>query len=370
MAVERMNREDFYARLAALDQDGLKKALWNLYWRGAATLRERIEEEINPAPKTSRAKARGEVRSPVAVLGAVERFVRMVESGSYMAGMAGDRSVSRTERSKWRLTFGALAAEARTCLAAPDPRPAEEALELLIGLARAMKDSEYVHSDDPVAAARFVVSDAAAELWASMLRRGGITELITRAMPQLVRWESQYGWTRRGYGATAERERPLARVVAELLPDPDAWIACADAYLAELDRFADPAPSPRWGSPGYLSVSHGGFDHAAFVREQRGNDLAAWHELLLERLPDYDAADRLARIAEHPALASTRSKIVILKTRLALADGNVEQAHTLISAGLEKLPGHQGFYNLAVEIGAELPEAARRVFAERGFAAP
>lgn len=365
-----MSREDFYARLAALDQDGLKKALWNLYRRGAAPVRERIEEEISPAPKASRAKARAEVRDPVAVLDAVGRFVSMVQSGSYMAGMAGDRSVSRTERSKWRLTFGALAAEARAALAAPDPRPAEEALELLIGLARAMKNSDYVHSDDPVAAARFVVSDAAADLWTSVLRRRGVTEFAAQAMPQLVRWESQYGWTRRGYGATAERERPLAWVVAELLPDPDAWIACADAYLAELDRFADPAPSPRRGSPGCLSISHGGFDHGAYVREERGNNLAAWHELLLERLPDYDAADRLARIAEHPALASTRSESVVLKTRLAYADGDVEQAHALISAGLEQLPGHQGFYDLATEIGAELPEVTRRVFAQRGFVAP
>src|SRR6266568_3809912 len=39
MAIERMNREDFYARLAALDEERLKKALWNLYWRGAAPVR-------------------------------------------------------------------------------------------------------------------------------------------------------------------------------------------------------------------------------------------------------------------------------------------------------------------------------------------
>ncbi|WP_194893632.1 hypothetical protein [Catenulispora pinisilvae] len=369
MAVERMNREDFYARLAALDQDGLKKALWNLYWRGTAPVRERIEEETSPAPKASRVKSRAEVRDPVVVRGAVGDFVAQVRSGSYMAG---DRSVSRTERSKWRLTFGALAAEARAALTAPDPKPAEEALELLIGLARAMKDSDYVHSDDPVAAARFVLSDAVADLWTSVLRRRGITEFAAQAMPQLVRWESQYGWTRSGYGATAERERPLASIVAELLPDPAAWIACVDAYLAELDHLAESPPGQRMGSHGYISVSvrHGDFDHGAFDREERGNDLAAWHELLLERLPDYDAADRLARIAEHPALASTRSEIVVLKTRLAFADGDVEQAHTLINAGLRELPGHQGFFNLATEIGAELPEAARQVFAQRGIAAP
>jgi hypothetical protein len=44
--MDRMNREQFYAAMADLDEQRLRKALWNLYWRGAAPVRERIEAEI------------------------------------------------------------------------------------------------------------------------------------------------------------------------------------------------------------------------------------------------------------------------------------------------------------------------------------
>ena len=40
--MERMNREQFFARLASLDERRLQKALWNLYWRGPAPFRARI----------------------------------------------------------------------------------------------------------------------------------------------------------------------------------------------------------------------------------------------------------------------------------------------------------------------------------------
>jgi hypothetical protein len=43
VAVNRMNRDEFFAKLADLDEDRITKALWNLYWRGSAQLRERIE---------------------------------------------------------------------------------------------------------------------------------------------------------------------------------------------------------------------------------------------------------------------------------------------------------------------------------------
>ena len=53
MPPSRMNREEFFAKLAALDEAGLKKALWNLYWRGTAAVRERIEGEIVPGEPTA-----------------------------------------------------------------------------------------------------------------------------------------------------------------------------------------------------------------------------------------------------------------------------------------------------------------------------
>ena len=41
-----MNREQFFRVVSALDEDRLRKALWNLDWRGTADVRERIEVEL------------------------------------------------------------------------------------------------------------------------------------------------------------------------------------------------------------------------------------------------------------------------------------------------------------------------------------
>jgi hypothetical protein len=56
-----------------------------------------------------------------------------------------------------------------------------------------MRDIDYVHSDDAVEAARFVVSDAAMALWGAVLARHGFAGFAQRAAPQLIRWESRYG---------------------------------------------------------------------------------------------------------------------------------------------------------------------------------
>ena len=69
-----------------------------------------------------------------------------------------------------------------------------------------MKRYDYFHSDDPVEAAKFVVSEAVAALWESVLRHDGFAALADRAPEQLIRWEADYGWTRRGYGQVAEKE--------------------------------------------------------------------------------------------------------------------------------------------------------------------
>jgi hypothetical protein len=41
-----MNREQFFRVVSELDEDRLRKALWNLYWRGTANVRERIDVEL------------------------------------------------------------------------------------------------------------------------------------------------------------------------------------------------------------------------------------------------------------------------------------------------------------------------------------
>ncbi len=57
MPAKRMNREEFFAKLSPFDEDGLRKVLWSLYWRGSAPLRERIEGELDPAEHDRRKRA-------------------------------------------------------------------------------------------------------------------------------------------------------------------------------------------------------------------------------------------------------------------------------------------------------------------------
>ena len=53
MVTKRMSREEFFAELSPLDSERLRQVLWNLYWRGSEPLRERIEEELDPAQQRS-----------------------------------------------------------------------------------------------------------------------------------------------------------------------------------------------------------------------------------------------------------------------------------------------------------------------------
>lgn len=118
---------------------------------------------------------------PERVRRAVGELVALAQSGAYMAG---DRRVHHTERSRWRITFRRHVADARAALAAPDPAPAEESLEQLIGLAVLLENGGYVHSEDPVAAARIVISDLVADLWSSVLRLRGMEAFADQAMSQ------------------------------------------------------------------------------------------------------------------------------------------------------------------------------------------
>ena len=102
MAQGRLDRDQFFEKLAEMEATDLKKALWTLYWRGAAPLRERVE--VISDPQSTEVRDRG-VKSPPdpgLVLGEVTPFAALARSGSYLAG---DRRVSRRERSRWRHTF-------------------------------------------------------------------------------------------------------------------------------------------------------------------------------------------------------------------------------------------------------------------------
>lgn len=338
--MERMNREQFYAKLGPLSREELQKVLWTLYWRGTAAVRERIEAEITPAGVVTVKQRSATTVDPQLVLLDVQQFVELARAGSYLAG---DRRVRPKERTQWRFTFKRLVAEARSALRSEDPA-AVTAVETLIDLACDMRGHQYFRSEDAIEAAGIVVSDEVALLWARMLERDGLTGFCATATAQLIRWESRHGWTVSGYGKVAAKEIPLATVLANMLPVPDAWTVAADSYLHALDRRAPvrvtARPRTSWRTENYE------------LRE-RTESLALWHKLLFDRFVGSEEEDRLDRLTTHPALEGP--ELVFLQARLADHRGNIDRAHKLISECLDKLPGHKGFRDFAAEIGAPLP---------------
>ncbi len=350
MPAKRMNREEFFTKLAPLDEDRLRKVLWNVYWRGSAAVRERIEDELDPAEQERRKRAAAQPADPALVLYEVREFAELARAGAYIAG---DRRVSPKERTRWRVTFRRLATDAQSALRAEDAGPGEEALALVIDLACETKNSQYFRSEDPVEAARFVVSDVAALLWETVRGRHGFAVFAQRAAPQLLRWESRYGWTR-GWGQVHEKEASLASVLARMLAAPDAWTAFAARYLAALDQAAraeatTPASPRIYGSWGYGDTG--------YRRRERASNLAEWHGLLLERLAGSEAEDHLDRLVSHPALGGPER--TFLQARLARQRGDADAARKLIRDCLRELPGHQGFASFAAEVGASPPPQDR-----------
>jgi hypothetical protein len=285
--MERMNREQFYAAMAGLDEERLRKALWTLYWRGAAPVRQRIEAELAPPDQTPRTRSVAEAVDPEAVLEEVQRFVSLARSGSYLAG---DRQVSPKERTRWRFTFRRLVADSRQALRADDIAPAVEAVAAMVDLACAVRDYDYFRSDDPVEAAGVVVSDEVGVLWARMLEQRGFPAFAQEAAGQFVRWEAPFGWTRAGFGRVSEKESSLTTVLAGMLPVPDAWVTFVGCYLIALDEAA-PAPGAHCGSR--RSADREG--------ARRAEALAEWNEMLLDRFVGTD--DEASSIAWSPARA-------------------------------------------------------------------
>lgn len=99
-----------------------------------------------------------------------------------------------------------------------------------------------------------------------------------------------------------------------------------------------------------------------FERDRWTGDLAEWHGLLLDRLPDYDAEDRLDKIAEHPTLGGP--ELTFFQAQLARHRGELDRARRLVHECLTRLPGHRAFQRVAIEIDAVLPERARAILAE------
>ena len=233
--MERMSREQFFAATTGLDRDQLRQVLWHLYWRGPAPVRARIETGLRPEDGGPGAQDAPNAVDPGAVLAQVEDFVALARAGAYLAG---NRRVSPKERTRWRFTFRRLVADARQSLRADGAAVGAAAMTALIDLACETRDMDYFRSDDPVEAAGLVVSDEVALLWARVREESGFPAFAQLAASQLVRWESPYGWTRRGGGRTADKERPLADVAAGMLPVLDAWLSFAASYLDALDGLA------------------------------------------------------------------------------------------------------------------------------------
>jgi hypothetical protein len=330
VAVKRLNRDQFYDRLAEMDEAALKKALWTLYWRGSASSWERIEALTAPPGQTARRHGPTTRPDPAVVLREVREFATLARAGAYLAG---DRRVSPKQRTRWRLTFRRLAADALSALGDDSVEGAELAMATLIDLARETQDFDYFHSEDPVEAARFVVSDAVAALWSAIRRERGVAGFSERAASQLLRWESPYGWTRRGDGWVSQRETTLAKVVAGLLPVADAWGAFADHYLDALDAAA----------------GHAGRRPSA-TKEARTEALSEWHAMLLERLFDSDHEDRIDLLVDHPALAGPER--TVLQARLVERRGDRDRARLLIRTCLSARPGHREFLAFAAVVGA------------------
>jgi len=336
VSAKRMDREQFFRVASELDEDRLRKTLWNLYWRGTANVRERIEVELTSDGRGRPPRPAKAPVDPETVQWEVDDFVSLARSGAYMGG---DRRVAPRERSRWRFTFKRLVTEAQDALRTVDAGPAASALEQLIDLACEAHDYDYFRSDDPVAAAGFVVSDAAAVLWASMWERHGFQSFAETAAPQLIRWESTNGWTRYGEGSVAAKETSLAIVLSRMLRVPDTWEGFAEQYVRALDRLCDDA-SPRR------------VRRFADTAQERANALAEWHGLLLDNLEDTEGG-QLDRIAGHAALGGPEH--MFLTARLAHRRGNTDVARRLVARCLRKLPGHKDFRDFAAEIGVTAP---------------
>lgn len=348
MPAHRMNRDQFFAKLADLGEDDLRKALWTLYWRGSAPVRERIEEQLAPGrPRRGRRHDQA-LPDPDVVLCEVRDLVGLARSGAYLAG---DRRVPPKERSQWRSTFRRLATDAQLALRTDRLDTAARALELMIDLACETAGYDYFRSEDPMQAAGFVVSDAVAQLWSAVHDRRGFAEFAERAGGQLVRWEAPYGWTRCGDGTVAGKERSLGEVLAGMLHAPDHWRGVAAHYLDALDQLgAGDTTRTRPNRPA-----------ADRTREDRARALAGWHGMLLDRLADSESEQLLDRLIVSPALAGP--ELTFVEARLASLRGDQDRAGTLVYECLERLPGHRTFHDFAHRIQAPVPPRAAQVVA-------
>jgi len=122
------------------------------------------------------------------------------------------------------------------------------------------------------------------------------------------------------------------------------WRTFAGSYLDALDATGRAKP-PR--------TAYGGYDETRYRRHERTRDLAAWHEMLLDRFAGTPEDELLDRLAASPALAGP--ELTFLRARIAERRGDVALAAALVTECLKELPGDREYLDFAVEVGAELP---------------
>ena len=336
---QRMTKDEFYDQASKLDEEALRKALWTLYWRGSAPMRERIEAQLDPQQEARKRKQAQQPPDPETVLAHVREFVDLAYAGAYLGR---DRRVTPKERSRWRYTFRELAKDATSALLAPDVPTAALAVELLVDLASVTRGYDLFRSEDAMQAAGFVVSDAVEQLWTRTWDHGGFPAFAEDAARQLIEWESPYGWTRFGLGSVAEKETSLTKVLDGLLTVPDHWETLGVHYLQALNAAAQDDQE--------TTTRRGVIEREARDRADR---LADWHERLFDQLQHTESAGLLEQIATHPALAGAER--TYLQAVLAHRRGEAERARELIDACLREMPGHEGFKEASRQFGSATP---------------
>ena len=122
-------------------------------------------------------------------------------------------------------------------------------------------------------AAKFVVSDAVAvPVGVGAASCGGFAAFRRRVPEQLIRWEADYGWTRRGFGQVAEKDFSWVFRSPGCFATPDVWRTFAGSYLDALDAAGRAALNHR--AP-CTEVS----TRLATDATSAAEDLAAWFSL-------------------------------------------------------------------------------------------
>ena len=189
-----------------------------------------------------------------------------------------------------------------------------------------------------------------------MLRHAGPAGFASRVPGQLIRWEADYGWTRRGYGQVAEKETALAVPLARLLATPDMWRTFAESYLEALD--ATGRAGPKRPAPGTEASTRTAISAVSAPMTSPSGMRCSWSgSRERPRTTCWTGSSTARRLPgrDSPSCARRSRRAVVTSPSAA----------ALVTEYLKELPGHARVPGLRVEVGAALPPRAREMIAER-----